>query len=144
MVSKRFPDAKVVKLELNYRSTQRILDAANKVIANNTKRFDKKLRTNGGEGDRIGYAQLFTGDEEARFAVDKIAQHLRRDPEARVAVLYRTNAQSRVFEEACRRAGLRYNLVGGFSFYDRAEIKDVIAYLKLAMNPNDSVSLQQS
>jgi len=140
---KEFPDAKVIKLELNYRSTQRILDAANKVIANNTKRFDKQLRTTGVEGDRIGYAQVFSGDEEARFVVDKIAAHLRRQPEAQAAVLYRTNAQSRAFEEACRRAGLRYNLVGGFSFYDRSEIKDVIAYLKLAMNPNDSISLQR-
>jgi DNA helicase-2/ATP-dependent DNA helicase PcrA len=136
-----FPGTKVIKLEDNYRSTARILAAANKVIANNTQRFDKVLRANAAEGEKIRYAQLLDGETEARWVVGKIDEHLRRAPGIRAAVLYRTNAQSRLFEEACRRAGLRYNLVGGFSFYERAEVKDVIAYLKLAMNPNDSIAL---
>src|SRR6185436_6593345 len=80
-------------------------------------------------------------EAEARWIVNKIEEHLRREPDLKAAVLYRTNAQSRSFEEACRRAGLRYNLVGGFSFYERAEVKDIIAYLKLALNPNDSIAL---
>src|SRR5499425_1552129 len=136
-----FPGTKVVKLEENYRSTRRILAAANKVIANNTQRFDKILRATAAEGEKIRYAQLFDGEAEARWVVGKIEEHLRREPGIRAAVLYRTNAQSRSFEEACRRAGLRYNLVGGFSFYERAEVKDIIAYLKLALNPNDSIAL---
>ncbi|MGH9751761.1 MAG: ATP-dependent helicase [Blastocatellia bacterium] len=136
-----FPGTKVIKLEDNYRSTGRILAAANKVIANNTQRFDKVLRATAAEGEKIRYAQLVDGEIEARWVAGKIEEHLRREPGTRAAVLYRTNAQSRLFEEACRRAGLRYNLVGGFSFYDRAEVKDIIAYLKLAMNPNDSISL---
>jgi len=136
-----FPGTKVIKLEDNYRSTRRILAAANKVIANNTQRFDKVLRATASEGEKIRYAQLVDGETEARWVAGKIEEHLRREPGIRAAVLYRTNAQSRLFEEACRRAGLRYNLVGGFSFYERAEVKDIIAYLKLAMNPNDSVAL---
>ncbi|HYE75369.1 MAG TPA: 3'-5' exonuclease, partial [Blastocatellia bacterium] len=140
---KDYPNAKVVKLEENYRSTKRILEAANHVIAKNTERFDKKLFSNAEEGAKIRYAQVYDGEAEARFIVNKIEEHLRREPNIRAAVLYRTNAQSRSFEEACRRAGLRYNLVGGFSFYERAEVKDVIAYLKLAMNPHDSISLMR-
>ncbi len=138
-----FPGTKVIKLEENYRSTKRILDAANRVIAHNTQRFDKVLRTNASEGEKIRYAQSVDGETEARWITGKVEEHLRREPNTRAAVLYRTNAQSRVFEEACRRAGLRYNLVGGFSFYERAEVKDIIAYLKLAMNPNDSISLMR-
>jgi DNA helicase-2/ATP-dependent DNA helicase PcrA len=138
-----FPGTKTIKLEENYRSTKRILEAANKVIAHNTQRFDKKLRANSAEGDKIRYAQLVDGEIEARWVVGKIEDHLLREPNTRAAVLYRTNAQSRAFEEACRRAGLRYNLVGGFSFYERAEVKDIIAYLKLAMNPNDGVALMR-
>ncbi|HEV2665913.1 MAG TPA: UvrD-helicase domain-containing protein, partial [Blastocatellia bacterium] len=138
-----FPGTKVVKLEDNYRSTGRILAAANKVIANNTQRFDKVLRANAAEGEKIRYAQLLDGETEARWVAGKIEEHLRREPGIRAAVLYRTNAQSRLFEESCRRAGLRYNLVGGFSFYERAEIKDIIAYLKLALNPNDSIALMR-
>jgi DNA helicase-2/ATP-dependent DNA helicase PcrA len=138
-----FPGTKTIKLLENYRSTRRILDAANRVISHNKQRFDKELRANSAEGEKIRYAQLLDAESEARWIVGKIGEHLRREPGTRVAVLYRTNAQSRVFEEACRRAGLRYNLVGGFSFYDRAEVKDVIAYLKLALNPNDSIALMR-
>ncbi len=138
-----FPGTKIIKLEENYRSTRRILDSANRVIANNTQRFDKVLRTNAADGDKLRYAQLLDGETEARWITGKIEEHLRREPDIRAAVLYRTNAQSRLFEEACRRAGLRYNLVGGFSFYERAEVKDIIAYLKLAMNQNDSISMMR-
>ena len=138
-----FPGTKIIKLEQNYRSTRRILEAANRVISNNTQRFDKKLHSDAGEGDKIRYAQLLDGEIEARWVVSKIEEHINREPDIRAAVLYRTNAQSRAFEEACRRAGLRYNLVGGFSFYERAEVKDVIAYLKLALNPNDSIALMR-
>jgi DNA helicase-2/ATP-dependent DNA helicase PcrA len=138
-----FPGTKVIKLEENYRSTKRILDAANRVISHNTQRFDKVLRANAAEGEKIRYAQLLDGETEARWITGKIEEHLRREPNLRAAVLYRTNAQSRVFEETCRRAALRYNLVGGFSFYERAEVKDIIAYLKLALNPNDSIALMR-
>lgn len=138
-----FPGTRTIKLEDNYRSTRRILEAANKVISHNTQRFDKVLRANSAEGEKIRYAQLLDAEAEARWIVGKIGEHLRREPSLRAAVLYRTNAQSRLFEEACRRAGLRYNLVGGFSFYDRAEVKDIIAYLKLSLNPNDSIALMR-
>ncbi|MCW5969826.1 MAG: UvrD-helicase domain-containing protein [Blastocatellales bacterium] len=136
-----FPGTKVVKLEDNYRSTRRILDAANHVIAKNTERFDKELRANSGEGENLRYAQLQDAESEARWVIGRIEDHLLRDAKARAAVLYRTNAQSRVFEEACLRSGLAYNIVGGFRFYERAEVKDVIAYLKLAVNAQDSMSL---
>ncbi|HZS09268.1 MAG TPA: UvrD-helicase domain-containing protein [Blastocatellia bacterium] len=138
-----YADAKVIKLEENYRSTKRILETANKVIANNTDRIDKTLFSSSRDGDKVRYAQVFDGDAEARFVVQKIEEHLRREPDLRAAVLYRTNAQSRQFEEACRRAGLRYNLVGGFSFYERSEVKDVIAYLKLALNTHDNIALMR-
>lgn len=140
---KDFPNVKVVKLEDNYRSTARILQAANHVIAHNTERFDKVLRANNNEGEKIRYAQLYDGEEESRWIISQIEEHRRKEPSLRAAVLYRTNAQSRLFEEACRRAGLRYNLVGGFSFYERAEVKDIIAYLKLALNPSDGMALMR-
>lgn len=136
-----YRNAKIVKLEENYRSTKRILATANQVIANNADRIEKTLFSSGSEGDKIRYSQVFDGDAEARFAAHKIEEHMRREPQIRAAVLYRTNAQSRHFEEACRRAGLRYNLVGGFSFYERAEIRDIIAYLKLALNTHDNIAL---
>jgi DNA helicase-2/ATP-dependent DNA helicase PcrA len=138
-----FPGTRTIKLEDNYRSTARILEAANKVISNNSQRFDKRLRANSAEGEKIRYAQVYDGEAEARWVTDKITEHLNREPKLKAAVLYRTNAQSRSFEEACRRANLRYNLVGGFSFYERAEVKDIIAYLKLATNPDDSIALQR-
>jgi DNA helicase-2/ATP-dependent DNA helicase PcrA len=138
-----FPGTKVIKLEENYRSTKHILEAANRVIANNTQRFDKRLYAKAGEGEKLRYAMLPDGEAEAHWIAGRISDHLLREPGLRAAVLYRTNAQSRSFEEACRRAGLRYNLVGGFSFYERAEIKDIIAYLRLALNPHDSVALMR-
>jgi DNA helicase-2/ATP-dependent DNA helicase PcrA len=136
-----FPSAKVILLEQNYRSTQTILDAAHAIIENNVNQKKKKLWTANAGGERVFYFQAYDGDGEARFAAAKIQEHLRRDPSTRVAILYRTNAQSRVFEEALRRNRIDYNIVGGFSFYERAEIKDVVAYVKLALNPFDDIAL---
>jgi DNA helicase-2/ATP-dependent DNA helicase PcrA len=136
-----FPNAKVILLEQNYRSTQTILDVAHAIIANNIHQKKKKLWTANDGGERIYYYQAYDGDGEARFVASKIEEHQRRNANDRVAILYRTNAQSRLFEEALRRLRIEYNIVGGFSFYERAEVKDIIAYLKLAMNPFDDIAL---
>ena len=136
-----FPSAKVILLEQNYRSTQTILDAAHAIIENNINQKNKKLWTANQGGERILYYQAYDADGEARFVASKIDSHLRGAPNDRIAVLYRTNSQSRLFEEALRRMRIEYNIVGGFSFYERAEVKDVIAYLKLAMNPFDDIAL---
>jgi len=138
-----FPDAKVILLEQNYRSTQTILDVADAIIANNVNQKKKKLWTANAGGERILYYQAYDGDEEARFVAKQIEVHQHRNASERIAVLYRTNAQSRVFEEALRRVRIDYNIVGGFSFYERAEVKDAIAYLKLAVNPFDDVALMR-
>ncbi|MFY9619283.1 MAG: UvrD-helicase domain-containing protein [Pyrinomonadaceae bacterium] len=138
-----FPSAKVIRLEENYRSTQNILDLASGVIKHNIERKEKALWTQNPAGEKIRYYQALDADVEARFVAGKIQEHLRADSDVRTAVLYRTNSQSRVFEEAMRRAGLPYNIVGGFSFYERMEVRDIIAYLKLALNPNDSIALQR-
>ncbi|HEY9282718.1 MAG TPA: UvrD-helicase domain-containing protein, partial [Pyrinomonadaceae bacterium] len=139
----QYPDAKVIKLEQNYRSTQTILDVADAVIKRNTERRDKTLWTANPAGARVRYYQALDADSEARFVAAKIDEHRRQDPQVRAAVLYRTNAQSRVFEEAMRRAMISYNIVGGFSFYERAEVRDVISYLKLALNPHDSIAMMR-
>jgi DNA helicase-2/ATP-dependent DNA helicase PcrA len=138
-----YPNAKVIRLEQNYRSTQTILDVAGAVVKNNTERKGKTLWTANPSGERIRYYQAFDSDAEARFVAAKIEEHRRADQGIRAAVLYRTNAQSRVFEEALRRAGLHYNIVGGFSFYERMEVRDIISYLKLALNPHDSIALMR-
>jgi DNA helicase-2/ATP-dependent DNA helicase PcrA len=138
-----FPSAKVIRLEENYRSTQNILDLASGVIKHNIERKEKALWTQNPAGEKIRYYQALDAESEARFVAMKIEEHLRADRDIHVAVLYRTNSQSRVFEEAMRRFGLAYNIVGGFSFYERMEVRDVIAYLKLAMNPHDSIALQR-
>nr|MBA2737716.1 UvrD-helicase domain-containing protein [Pyrinomonadaceae bacterium] len=135
-----FPDAKVILLEQNYRSTQTILDVADAIIKNNENRKDKKLWTANPGGEKIFYYQAFDGDGEARFVAAQIDDYRRRNPQDKVAILYRTNAQSRLFEESLRRNRIEYNIVGGFSFYERAEIKDVIAYLKMALNPFDDIA----
>src|SRR5918997_2385375 len=139
----QYPDAKVIKLEQNYRSTQTILDAADRVIKHNTERKEKTLWTANPAGARVRYYQALDADAEARFVAAKIAEHRAEDPRTRAAVLYRTNAQSRVFEEAMRRAMIPYNIVGGFSFYERAEVRDIISYLKLALNPHDSIAMMR-
>jgi len=136
-----YPEARTIKLEQNYRSTQNILDAAGAVIRHNTERKEKALWTSNPAGAPIRYYQATDAEGEARFVAAKIEEHRRLDPQARAAVLYRTNAQSRVFEEALRRAGIAYNIVGGFSFYERAEVRDIVSYLKLALNPHDSVAM---
>jgi DNA helicase-2/ATP-dependent DNA helicase PcrA len=144
-----FPEAKIIRLEQNYRSTQNILQAASTVVANNIRRKGKNLWTARQGGTKIGYYEAPDGENEALFAADHIAKYLRegsrsensRGDTPRAAVLYRTNSQSRLFEEAMRRYGLKYHIVGGFSFYDRSEIKDLISYLKVILNPDDSISL---
>ncbi len=142
---KDFPEAKIIRLEQNYRSTQNILQAASAVVANNLKRKGKNLWTSRQGGTRLGYYEAPDGENEALFAADYIAKYLReavdQGENARAAVLYRTNSQSRLFEEAMRRYQLKYHVVGGFSFYERAEIKDMISYLKVIHNVDDSVSL---
>ncbi|HYJ87563.1 MAG TPA: UvrD-helicase domain-containing protein [Pyrinomonadaceae bacterium] len=140
---KNFPNTKTIRLEQNYRSTQTILDVAGAVVKHNIERKGKNLWTSNPRGDRVRYYQAFDADAEARFVASKILEHRRDEYDLRAAVLYRTNSQSRVFEEAMRRAGLAYNIVGGFSFYERMEVRDIIAYLKLALNPNDSIALQR-
>jgi ATP-dependent DNA helicase UvrD/PcrA len=138
-----FPSAKVIRLEENYRSTQNILDVASGVIKHNLERKEKALWTQNPGGELIRYYQATDAESEARFVASKIERHLASDRNIRAAVLYRTNSQSRVFEEAMRRASLSYNIVGGFSFYERMEVRDIIAYLKLALNPDDSIALQR-
>src|ERR1700741_377607 len=138
---KHFPKTKTIRLEQNYRSTQTILDVAGAVVKNNLERKGKSLWTSNPRGGRVGYYQAFDAEAEARWVAQKILEHRRDEFDIRAAVLYRTNSQSRVFEEAMRRAGLPYNIIGGFSFYERMEVRDIIAYLKLALNPNDSIAL---
>jgi DNA helicase-2/ATP-dependent DNA helicase PcrA len=136
-----FPKAKVIRLEQNYRSTKNILAAAGAVVENNKARKGKKLWTESGAGDLLGLYAGFDAENEALFIADATEKYLASNPTDHVAVLYRTNSQSRQIEEALRRYGRKYNVVGGFSFYQRAEIKDTIAYLKLSVSNSDSVSL---
>ena len=138
-----FANTKTIRLEQNYRSTQTILDVAGAVVKNNIQRKGKNLWTSNPRGDKIRYYQALDAEAEARWVANKILEHRREQFDLRAAVLYRTNSQSRVFEEAMRRAGLPYNIIGGFSFYERLEVRDIIAYLKLALNPNDSIALQR-
>lgn len=140
---KDYPDAKLVKLEQNYRSTQVILDAANAVIDNNSGRKPKNLWTANGNGSEIIYYQANDERDEARYVIENM-QKLQLNEGAKLgdmAVLYRTNAQSRVFEEMLIKSGIAYTMVGGTKFYERKEIKDALAYLRLLYNPHDSLSL---
>ena len=138
-----FPKTKTIRLEQNYRSTQTILDVAGAVVKNNVARKGKNLWTSNPRGEKVRYYQALDAEAEARWVANRIVEHRRDEYDMRSAVLYRTNSQSRVFEEAMRRAGLAYNIIGGFSFYERMEVRDIIAYLKLALNPNDSIALQR-
>jgi DNA helicase-2/ATP-dependent DNA helicase PcrA len=148
---KDFANARIVRLEQNYRSTQIILEAAGAVVANNLQRKGKKLWTDRQGGSLIGYYEAPDGENEALFIADRIQSFLRQASasgtqgpgEAHCAVLYRTNAQSRLIEEALRRYNISYTMVGGFSFYERAEIKDLLGYLRLVRNPHDSMALQR-
>lgn len=136
---KDFPGAKVIKLEQNYRSTQNILDAAQKVIMQNTQRSDKALFTESGKGEPVTIEALRDEEAEANWVGNQIKRSGR--PLSDFAVLYRTNAQSQAFEKAFMRLNLPYKLVGGVRFYDRREIKDVLAYLHLIVNPQDVIAL---
>ena len=144
---KDFPDVKTIRLEQNYRSTQIILEAAGAVVARNAQRKGKDLWTAREGGSLIGYYEAPDGENEALFIADYVSKYLRKAGEEqelpRAAVLYRTNSQSRLIEEALRRYGITYTMVGGFSFYERAEVKDLISYLKLIQNPHDSIALQR-
>jgi DNA helicase II / ATP-dependent DNA helicase PcrA len=139
--SRDFPAARIVKLERNYRSTQRILDAAGAVVANNPERLGKSLKAEKDEGANLKYFEARDAQSEAEFVADELERILNQDSPQTCAVEYRTNFQSRAFEEVFRRRGLRYKLVGGFSFYNRAEVKDALAYVRLAMHPEDDISL---
>ena len=138
-----FPEAAIVKLERNYRSTQIILDAASAVISQNRNRKDKRLWTDRTGGARIVYFRGADELEEADFIMRTARAALADDVEATVAVLYRTNAQSRTIEDALMREGLHYKIVGGVRFYERKEIKDALAYMRLVINPHDDVSLRR-
>jgi DNA helicase-2/ATP-dependent DNA helicase PcrA len=148
---KDFPNARIIRLEQNYRSTQIILEAAGAVVANNLRRKGKHLWTDRQGGSLIGYYEAPDGENEALFIADRIQVFLREASSAETdsgsgphcAVLYRTNAQSRLVEEALRRYNISYTMVGGFSFYERAEIKDLLGYLRLIRNPHDSMALQR-
>ncbi|PYR28797.1 MAG: hypothetical protein DMF98_01815 [Acidobacteria bacterium] len=138
-----FPEARIVKLERNYRSTQIILDAASGVIRQNQNRKDKHLWTDRKGGDRIVYFRGTDELEEADYITRTARAALADDVEATVAVLYRTNAQSRTIEDALMREGVAYKVVGGVRFYERREIKDALAYMRLVINPHDDVSLRR-
>jgi DNA helicase-2/ATP-dependent DNA helicase PcrA len=136
-----FPNAQTIRLEENYRSTKNILAAAGAVVANNKERKGKHLWTKAEAGQQIGHYAAFDAENEALFIADTIEKLLAADSKLRVAILYRTNFQSRQIEEALRRYGRKYVIVGGFSFYQRAEIKDILSYLKAALSPQDTISL---
>ena len=140
-----FPDAKVIRLEQNYRSTKNILNAANEVIANNAARKEKRLWTENPEGEKLHFRQFMNGFEEAEYVIGDIAkkkrEHLADYREC--AILYRTNAQSRLFEEKCLRANIPYKIVGGINFYARKEIKDLLCYLKTIDNSADDLAVRR-
>ena len=140
-----FPGAKVIRLEQNYRSTQNILNAANEVIANNAERKPKRLWTENPEGDKIHFRQFMNGFEEAEYVVGDIAKGRRegRFQYRDCAVLYRTNAQSRLFEEKCLLANIPYKIVGGVNFYARKEIKDLLSYMKTVDNAADDLAVKR-
>jgi superfamily I DNA/RNA helicase len=142
-LEKHFPGVKVVKLEQNYRSTNTILSAANAVIKNNARRRGKHLWSQKGEGAKITLTAFQSDEEEARRTAEEIefARMARRVPWSDQAILFRTNQQSRPLETALRQASIRYHLVGGQSYFDRREIKDFLAYMKIFVNPNDDISL---
>ncbi len=137
-----FKNTKLIKLEQNYRSTANILNVANAIIENNTERVDKVLYSNKGEGELIDYFEAQDDADEANFIIGKIKQESGGNYN-QYAILYRTNSQSRAIEEACMAAGIPYRIYGGLKFYDRKEIKDIIAYLKLIFNTDDSQSMKR-
>lgn len=139
-----FPGATEIKLEQNYRSTQKILDAASTVIANNSQRLGKTLWTDLGHGEHIAFKLADEGRFEAEWVVQRILEERSKSPEVKIAVLYRANWQSRQMEEALRAVNIPYKLVGGTKFYERQEVKDLISYLRLSANPFDLVSFRRA
>jgi DNA helicase-2/ATP-dependent DNA helicase PcrA len=140
-----YPDAKQIHLELNYRSTKRIVEAADKVISANTQRIERRLRTENPDGEPVAIRELSDQNHEAQFVVSEIRRLMRAQgitPD-QCAVMYRTTAQSRVIEEAFRTSDIPYKIVGGVRFYERKEVKDIIAILRLLMNPSDEISLDR-
>jgi DNA helicase II / ATP-dependent DNA helicase PcrA len=142
---KDYDDVKVVKLEQNYRSTQSILHVANEIISNNKGQIEKVLFTENDEGEKINLVRVMTDNEEGKFVADTIQEQKLRNHYTNkdFAILYRTNAQSRAFEESLRRMGIAYTIYGGISFYQRKEIKDIVAYLRLLVNPKDEEALKR-
>lgn len=136
-----YPGAKVIRLEQNYRSTKAILEAASRVVEHNKARKGKNLWTDGADGDPICYLEAADGEQEALFIADTIEKIIRKESNTRVAILYRTNSQSRQIEEALRRYMRKYVVVGGFSFYQRAEVKDTLSYVKFLLNPRDNIAM---
>jgi DNA helicase-2/ATP-dependent DNA helicase PcrA len=143
--TKDYDDVKVVKLEQNYRSTQSILKVANEVIGNNKGQLPKELWTENEQGEKIKIVRTMTDNEEGKFVADSIKEQQLRNHYSNkdFAILYRTNAQSRAYEESLRKQGIVYRIYGGISFYQRKEIKDLIAYLRVIVNPADEVALQR-
>ncbi len=139
--SQDFPEAQVIRLEENYRSTKSILGVANNVVQNNVNRLGKTLRTENPTGDPVGFYLAETGEDEARFVMEHMIT--KGHAPADVAILYRTNNQSRLLEEVLRNKGVNYTIVGGIKFYSRREIKDVLAYLRLLANPDDDEALRR-
>lgn len=142
---KDYDDVKIVKLEQNYRSTKSILHVANEVIRNNKGQIEKVLFTDNGEGEKIKLVRTMTDNDEGKFVADSIQEQKLRNHYSNkdFAILYRTNAQSRAFEEALRRMGIPYTIYGGISFYQRKEIKDLVAYLRIIVNPKDEEALKR-
>src|SRR5437867_13016118 len=142
-MEKHFPEVRIVKLEQNYRSTNTILGAANALIKNNARRRAKQLWSGKGQGNKITVHLFQNEEEEARTVVEEIqfVGQAKRIRWSQQAILFRTNIPSRPLETALRQTGVRYHLVGGQSFFDRREVKDFLAYLKIFLNPNDEVSL---
>ncbi|NLY20030.1 MAG: UvrD-helicase domain-containing protein [Tissierellia bacterium] len=141
---KDFKDAKTVLLEQNYRSTKNILNSANTVIKNNSKRKEKSLWTDNPEGESVIYKSFGYSGDEGSGVISKIAElRLSGEKFSEMAILYRTNAQSRVFEEELMKNGIPYKIIGGLKFYDRMEVKDIVAYLRLSQNPDDNISLKR-
>jgi DNA helicase-2/ATP-dependent DNA helicase PcrA len=141
---KDFGDTRVIRLEQNYRSTETILKAANAIIENNTERMGKQLWTEGNEGEPIQLYTAYNEQDEARFVTDRIEDHVDKgNLRADIAILYRSNAQSRVFEERLVQCGIPYRVYGGLRFFERAEIKDALAYLRLCSNHNDDASFER-
>lgn len=143
---KDYPEAMIIKLEKNYRSTKNILEAAQEVIQNNQQRSDKQLYTDNPDGDRIKLYEAYGEKDEAEYILNRILDHISQDKSLKLndfAIFYRTNAQSRNLEEAFLRSGVNYQIIGGTRFYERAEVKDILAYLRLIQNPLEKVSLKR-